>query len=127
MQRLSPGIASTGAAVLGLALTLLAAAPAAARPVADAASATSACVVVLECPGVTQQVAPDATGNFVFKNVPAGSCRMSVVPAPTVAATAPSSSADERAAIGVTDHLIRFSVGIEEAEDLINDIRQALV
>jgi cystathionine beta-lyase/cystathionine gamma-synthase len=35
-------------------------------------------------------------------------------------------SADERAAIGVTDHLIRFSVGIEEADDLINDIRQAL-
>jgi cystathionine beta-lyase len=35
-------------------------------------------------------------------------------------------SAAERAAIGVTDNLVRFSVGIEEAEDLISDIRQAL-
>jgi cystathionine beta-lyase/cystathionine gamma-synthase len=35
-------------------------------------------------------------------------------------------SAAERAAIGVTDNLLRFSVGIEEAEDLIADIRQAL-
>jgi cystathionine beta-lyase/cystathionine gamma-synthase len=32
----------------------------------------------------------------------------------------------ERNAIGVTDNLVRFSVGIEEAEDLINDIKQAL-
>jgi cystathionine beta-lyase/cystathionine gamma-synthase len=35
-------------------------------------------------------------------------------------------TAAERAAIGVSDNLLRFSVGIEEAEDLINDIRQAL-
>lgn len=35
-------------------------------------------------------------------------------------------SAAERAAIGVTDNLLRFSVGIEEVEDLIEDIRQAL-
>jgi cystathionine beta-lyase/cystathionine gamma-synthase len=32
----------------------------------------------------------------------------------------------ERAAIGVTDNLVRLSVGIEEAEDLIGDIKQAL-
>jgi cystathionine beta-lyase/cystathionine gamma-synthase len=32
----------------------------------------------------------------------------------------------ERSAIGVTDNLLRFSVGIEETEDLIEDIRQAL-
>jgi cystathionine beta-lyase/cystathionine gamma-synthase len=36
-------------------------------------------------------------------------------------------SASERAAIGVTDNLVRLSVGIEEASDLINDIKQALV
>jgi cystathionine beta-lyase len=32
----------------------------------------------------------------------------------------------ERASIGVSDKLLRFSVGIEEAGDLINDISQAL-
>jgi cystathionine beta-lyase/cystathionine gamma-synthase len=32
----------------------------------------------------------------------------------------------ERLAIGVTNNLVRFSVGIEEAEDLIADIEQAL-
>lgn len=35
-------------------------------------------------------------------------------------------SAAERAAIGVNDNLVRFSVGIEETEDLIADIKQAL-
>jgi cystathionine beta-lyase len=35
-------------------------------------------------------------------------------------------SASERMAIGVSDGLVRLSVGIEEAEDLINDIKQAL-
>jgi cystathionine beta-lyase/cystathionine gamma-synthase len=35
-------------------------------------------------------------------------------------------SANERANIGVTESLIRFSVGIEEASDLIADIEQAL-
>jgi cystathionine beta-lyase/cystathionine gamma-synthase len=35
-------------------------------------------------------------------------------------------SAAERLAIGVTDNLARFSVGIEEAQDLIDDIKQAL-
>jgi cystathionine beta-lyase/cystathionine gamma-synthase len=35
-------------------------------------------------------------------------------------------TAAERQQIGVTDNLIRFSVGIEEAADLIEDIKQAL-
>lgn len=35
-------------------------------------------------------------------------------------------SAAERAKVGITDKLVRLSVGIEEAEDLINDIQQAL-
>lgn len=35
-------------------------------------------------------------------------------------------SAAERAAIGVSDNLLRFSVGIEDAQDLIEDIKQAL-
>ena len=35
-------------------------------------------------------------------------------------------NAEERAAIGVTDNLVRFSVGIEDANDLINDLKQAL-
>ena len=36
-------------------------------------------------------------------------------------------STAERAAIGVTDNLVRLSVGVEEATDLIEDIKQALV
>ena len=35
-------------------------------------------------------------------------------------------SAEERAKQGIADSLIRFSVGIEEPEDLIADIEQAL-
>ncbi len=35
-------------------------------------------------------------------------------------------TAEERAAIGVTENLVRLSVGIEDAEDLIRDIDQAL-
>jgi cystathionine beta-lyase len=35
-------------------------------------------------------------------------------------------SADERKRQGIADGLIRFSVGIEEIEDLIGDIEQAL-
>jgi hypothetical protein len=34
--------------------------------------------------------------------------------------------ADERAKIGITDNLIRLSVGIEDKEDLIHDLDQAL-
>jgi cystathionine beta-lyase/cystathionine gamma-synthase len=33
---------------------------------------------------------------------------------------------DERAALGITDGLIRMSVGIESAEDLIDDLRRAI-
>jgi cystathionine beta-lyase len=35
-------------------------------------------------------------------------------------------SAEERKSIGVTDNLVRLSVGIEEVNDLIQDIKQAL-
>ncbi|KAJ1735291.1 cystathionine gamma-lyase cys3 [Coemansia biformis] len=34
---------------------------------------------------------------------------------------------EERAELGITDNLIRLSVGIEDADDLIDDIEQALV
>lgn len=34
--------------------------------------------------------------------------------------------ADEREKIGITDNLIRLSVGIEDKEDLIHDLDQAL-
>lgn len=34
--------------------------------------------------------------------------------------------AEERAAAGIVDSLIRLSVGVEDAEDLINDLKQAL-
>jgi cystathionine gamma-synthase len=36
------------------------------------------------------------------------------------------SSGEERAAAGIPEALIRYSVGIEDAEDLIADLRQAL-
>lgn len=35
-------------------------------------------------------------------------------------------TAEERAAIGIKDNLVRFAVGIEDAEDLIQDLAQAL-
>ena len=35
--------------------------------------------------------------------------------------------AEQRAVLGITDNFIRMSVGIENAEDLINDINSALV
>jgi cystathionine gamma-synthase len=35
-------------------------------------------------------------------------------------------TADARAALGIDDHLMRFSVGIEGAEDLIADLDRAL-
>jgi cystathionine beta-lyase len=34
-------------------------------------------------------------------------------------------TAAERKAMGISDKLLRLSVGIEEAADLVNDIRQA--
>jgi O-acetylhomoserine (thiol)-lyase len=34
--------------------------------------------------------------------------------------------ADKRADMGIVDSLIRFSVGIEESEDLLSDFEQAL-
>jgi len=33
---------------------------------------------------------------------------------------------EERARIGITDGLVRISVGIEDAEDLIADLEQAM-
>jgi O-succinylhomoserine sulfhydrylase len=35
-------------------------------------------------------------------------------------------SAEERAAIGVSDGLIRFSAGVEDPDDLVRDVLQAL-
>jgi cystathionine beta-lyase/cystathionine gamma-synthase len=35
-------------------------------------------------------------------------------------------SSDERAAIGIGDGLVRLSVGIEDVEDIIADLEQAL-
>jgi len=34
--------------------------------------------------------------------------------------------AEDRKTLGITDGLIRLSVGLEDADDLINDISQAL-
>ena len=34
---------------------------------------------------------------------------------------------EERDAIDITDNLIRLSVGIEDIDDLISDVKQALV
>ena len=33
---------------------------------------------------------------------------------------------EERARIGIKDNLVRFAVGIEDADDLIRDLEQAL-
>jgi cystathionine beta-lyase/cystathionine gamma-synthase len=34
--------------------------------------------------------------------------------------------ADKRKAVGITDDLVRLSVGVEDIEDLIEDLKQAL-
>ena len=33
---------------------------------------------------------------------------------------------EEREALGITDQLVRYAVGLEDPEDLIEDLRQAL-
>jgi len=35
-------------------------------------------------------------------------------------------SKENKLAAGITDDLVRFSVGIEDAEDIISDLKQAL-
>jgi cystathionine beta-lyase/cystathionine gamma-synthase len=35
-------------------------------------------------------------------------------------------STEERLALGIKDNLVRFAVGIEDADDIINDLDQAL-
>ena len=35
-------------------------------------------------------------------------------------------TAEERASVGITDGLVRLSVGLEDADDLIADLAQAL-
>jgi cystathionine beta-lyase/cystathionine gamma-synthase len=35
-------------------------------------------------------------------------------------------TSEDRAAIGITDQLVRMSLGIEDADDLIADLNQAL-
>ena len=40
--------------------------------------------------------------------------------------SAPSPEEKERRAIGIKDNLVRFAIGIEDAEDLIADLEQAL-
>ena len=35
-------------------------------------------------------------------------------------------SAEDKKSIGLTDKLVRMSIGVEDADDLINDISQAL-
>ncbi|MCY3486986.1 MAG: PLP-dependent transferase, partial [Bacteroidetes bacterium] len=33
---------------------------------------------------------------------------------------------EERANLGISDHLVRLSVGVEDSEDLLEDLEQAL-
>ena len=100
MNQRSFGVGYLAATVLGLAAAVAAPGAAVTRPVAAPASA---CLVVLECPGgVTQQVAPDATGKFVFKDVPAGSCRVSVIPAAPADPAAPVASSSSSSAASTT-------------------------
>jgi cystathionine beta-lyase/cystathionine gamma-synthase len=33
---------------------------------------------------------------------------------------------EQRAALGITDGLVRISMGLEDSEDLVSDIKQAL-
>src|SRR5262245_58489215 len=71
-----------GAATAGTtARTATAAAPAttATQPMCG----SSACEIVLSCGGSVQKTTPDAEGRFTFREVPAGTCTVSVVEATT--------------------------------------------
>lgn len=78
---------------------------------ASPAAAPGACVVVLECPGSTQSLVPNADGSFVFQNVPAGACTVRVAPAPSsssdaqprAAEAAPVSSSSRSAVVAPRD------------------------
>lgn len=103
------------AAALGLVTASLTTAAGAASSVA----APGACVVVLECPGVTQKVVPDADGKFVFKDAPAGACTVSVVEAPPaaerVATAAPRDAASGQASGKRAHRSPAFQVSLDGA------------
>lgn len=66
---------------------------------ASPAPAAGTCVVVLDCGGVTQKTMPDADGKFVFRDVPAGSCTVSVVETAPPSAGAEASASVKRAEV----------------------------
>jgi cystathionine gamma-synthase len=53
-----------------------------------------------------------------------GSVETTVGPARTTSHV--ENTPEERAALGIPESLVRYSVGIEDTEDLINDLEQAL-
>lgn len=66
--------------MLGFALALFATgAQAATSSAVTSATGAGACVVVLDCGGVTQQTVADAEGKFVFTNAPQGECTVRAV------------------------------------------------
>jgi cystathionine gamma-synthase len=61
-----------------------------------------------------------------YVNLAANLGTVETVAGPPATTSHVESSAQERAASGIPEALIRYSVGIEDAEDLIGDLRQAL-
>jgi len=61
-----------------------------------------------------------------YANLAANLGAVETVAGPPATTSHVESSAEERAAAGIPEALIRYSVGIEDAEDLIADLRQAL-
>jgi hypothetical protein len=89
-----------GVAAAGFGTALLATGLGAASPASPTAS--SACVVVLECPSFSQTVVPEADGSFVIRDVPSGACSVRVAEAGQAefsAQPASSSSSSSRSAV----------------------------
>jgi cystathionine gamma-synthase len=61
-----------------------------------------------------------------YANLAANLGAVETVAGPPATTSHVESTAEERAASGIPEALIRYSVGIEDAEDLIDDLRQAL-
>jgi hypothetical protein len=61
--------------------------------------ATGACTVLLDCAGVTQKTVPDSAGKFVFHDMPAGSCTVSVIETTPPEAALEASSSVQRSAV----------------------------
>ncbi len=80
---------------------------------------------------ISFELVPDANCDVFFKTLRIITCAESLGAVESLielpaAMTHGAMSQEQREALGITDHLVRLSVGIEEPEDLIDDLARAL-